>query len=88
MQHELVIFAARPGVSATEMLSAPTAEARRALADPLVGVLFAPTTRRESADLQTTLETGRWYIMFCGVRDSVGLPSHSQLGMVDSFYVR
>ena len=88
MQHELVIFGARPGVSAAQMLNAPTAEARRALADPMVGVLFAPTSRPVSAELQTTLEAGRWYILFCGIRDSLNMPVHYQLGMVDSFYVR
>jgi hypothetical protein len=87
-EHELVIFAARSGVSAAIMLAAPTAEQRRSLADPPVGVVFTPLNHPVSAELQTTLEAGRWYILFCAVRDTVGMPPHFAIGMVDSIYAR
>jgi hypothetical protein len=86
--HELVIFAARTGVSAADMLGATNAEERRSMADPPVGVLFAPIGHPVSAELSATLEAGRWYILFCGVRDSVGMPLHFAIGMVDSIYAR
>jgi hypothetical protein len=88
MSHELVIFAARTGVSAAGMLAATNAEERRSMADPPVGVLFAPIRHPVSAELLTTLEAGRWYILFCAVRDSVGMPPHYAIGMVDSIYAR
>jgi hypothetical protein len=88
MNHELVIFTARPGVSAKQMLAAATPEDRRALADPPVGVLFAPVARPTSAELTATLEPHRWYMVFCGIRDSLNMPPHFMLGMVDSIYVR
>src|SRR5512147_1789523 len=72
--HELVIFAARPGVSAAAMLGASNAEERRSLADPPVGVLFAPIDHPVSAELNATLQAGRWYFLFCAVRDSTGMP--------------
>lgn len=88
MNHEFVIFAARPGVSAAQLLAATVPEDRRALADPPVGVLFAPASRPRSAELVATLERGRWYIVFCGIRDSTAMPPHFMLGMVDSIYAR
>jgi hypothetical protein len=88
MHHELVVFAAREGVSAAQMMATTTPEERRALADPPVGVIFAPTSRPESAELLATLESGRWYILFCAIRDSAGMPPHFMIGMVDSVYAR
>jgi hypothetical protein len=88
MGHELAIFAAKKGVSAAEMLAATTPEERRARADPPVGVLFAPLGHPLSAELLATLERGHWYWLFCGLRDSTGMPTHFQIGMVDSVFAR
>lgn len=86
--HELVIFGAAPGKSPAAIVAAPTGEDRRNLADPPVGVLFAPPGHAASAELVTTLQPGHWYAIFCALRDTKEMPFHFTMGMVDSIYAR
>ena len=86
--HELVIFGTAPGKSSAAIVAAPTGEDRRSLADPPVGVLFAPPGQPASAELVTTLQPGHWYVLFCGLRDTKEMPFHYAMGMVDSIYAR
>jgi hypothetical protein len=86
--HELVIFGTSPGKSPAAVVAAPTGEDRRSLADPPVGVLFAPPGHPASAELVTTLQPGHWYVLFCALRDTKEMPFHLAMGMVDSIYAR
>ena len=88
MDHEVVLFTARRGVSAAMIVAAPAGEARRHLGDPPIAILFAPTAYPISADLLVTLQPGRWYVLFCGLQDTKEMPFHYAIGMMDSIYVR
>ena len=85
--HELFIGLLRPGTTPAQILEAHTKGIPfRQLStvylegDPAVALFASPGTA-SPARAMLDLERGRSYILFCQLRDTIGLPQHAAMGM-------
>ena len=91
--HELFIGLLRPGTTPAQILDAHTKGVGfRQLSglylegDPSVA-LFASPDKTSPARVTLDLQRGRSYILFCQLRDSIGLPQHAAMGMFRLLHV-
>ena len=87
-QHELFIGLLRSGATPAQIMDAHQKGIgfRQLPSVYLDGepsaALFAWPAKTSSARVTLDLVRGRTYVLFCQLRDSIGLPQHAALGMV------